>query len=355
MPFEVTTEKATCSKCGTEYSRRKGYFPVSYAILHKGIGYVPVCKDCIDNMYNGYLAQCNDPKRAVRQMCRKLDLFWSDSVYEIVSRKSSTRSMMTQYIAKLSSITYAGKSYDDTLSAEGTLWNFDLSLPNENDQVIREPTDKTSVSENEEEIDIPEDVIAFWGSGYSPAMYQELEQRRSYYTSKIANGAELDIGAELLIRQICNLELRIAQDSAQGRSIDKSVNALNSLVGSLNIKPKQRKGDDMEAELTNTPLGVWLYRYENKRPLPDIDDSLKDVNHIKKYVFTWMGHLCKMLGIKNGYTRMYEEEMARLRVEKPEYDDEDDESLIIDSYSESDSDDDSQDYPPQLEDSQEDD
>lgn len=59
------------------------------------------------------------------------------------------------------------------------------------------------------------------------------------------------------------------------------------------------------------------------------------VNHIKKYVFTWFGHVCKMLGVKNGYTRMYEEEINRLRVEKPEYEDEDDETLLVDAYSES--------------------
>ena len=48
-----------------------------------------------------------------------------------------------------------------------------------------------------------------------------------------------------------------------------------------------------------------------------------------------MGHVSKMLGLKNTYTRLYEQEIERLRVEKPEYEDEDDETLLIDSYSES--------------------
>ena len=69
MAIEVSSDKAVCTKCGTEYSRRKGYFPVSYALLHKGIGYIPVCKDCIDTMYNTYLSQCNNAEDAVRQVC----------------------------------------------------------------------------------------------------------------------------------------------------------------------------------------------------------------------------------------------------------------------------------------------
>lgn len=338
MAIEVNSERTICAKCGTAYGRRKGYFPVSYAVLHKGIGYIPVCKDCIDKMYNTYLAQCNDAKSAVRQMCRKLDLFWSENVYEIVSRKNSPRSMMTQYIAKINSVTYAGKSYDDTLSAEGTLWSFGVRRE-DGDDSVPEYTEPVSVRKSdipEEDIDIPDEVKAFWGSGYSPEMYQELEQRRQYLMSKFPGDVELDIGAEALIRQICALELDINRDRSAGRSVEKSVTALNALLGSANLKPVQKKQDDDEAGLTNTPLGVWLFRYENKRPLPEIDDDLKDVNGLKKYIFIWMGHLCKMLGLKNTYSQLYEEEVDRLRVEMPEYDGEDDESIMIHSFDKAD-------------------
>ena len=339
LSLELSSEKAVCYKCGAEFSRHKGYFPVSYALLHKGVGYIPVCKECIDTLYNSYLAQCNDAKNAVRQVCRKLDLYWSGNVFEIVSRKSTTRSMMTQYIAKINSITYAGKSYDDTLSEEGSLWNFAGSAEDKQNVFNEELELNDNVTaDNTDDVEIPESIVNFWGSGYPKSMYLELEKRRVSYISRLQNGNELDIGSESLVRQICILEVMIARDSAAGRSIDKNVNALNSLLGSLNLKPTQRRNEDAEAELSSTPLGVWLYRYENKRPLPEIDDQLKDVNHLKKYIFTWMGHICKMLGIKNGFTKLYEEEIERLRVDKPEYEDEDEEDLIINSYSESESD-----------------
>lgn len=327
MPLELSSDRAVCTRCGTEYSRRKGYFPVSYAILYKGICYIPVCKTCIDSMYNTYLSQCNDSKDAVRQMCRKLDLYWSDSVYEIVARKSTTRSMMTQYIAKINTVTYAGKSYDDTLSSEGTLWVFSPDIHHTVDDA--EPAASVVVEpEGPPAEEISEDVKAFWGAGYTSSMYIELEQRRSYWMARFPQDMELDVGTEALIRQICSLELDINRDRAAGRSVEKSVTALNQLLGSANLKPVQKKQDDVDAALASTPLGVWLYRYENKRPLPEIDDDLKDVNGIRKYVFTWMGHLCKMLGIKNAYSQMYEGEIARLRVDRPEYDGDDDEMFM---------------------------
>lgn len=336
MALEVSSDKVVCTKCGMGYSRRKGYFPVSYSLLHKGIGYIPVCKECIDNMYNGYLSQCNNAKDAVRQVCRKLDLYWSEKLYDVVSRTNTTRSMMTQYIAKTNSVTYAGKSYDDTLSEEGTLWSF---ISTNQNNTVSSCSDVEVQEEQKDEEKVPEEVIAFWGSGYSSSMYAELEQKKAYWISKFPNNTELDIGTEAIIKQICGLELDISRDRVEGRSVDKSINALNALLGSASLKPvQQKKNEDAESELSSTPLGVWLYRYENKRPLPEIDESLQDVSHIKKYIFTWLGHICKMVGLKNGYTKLYEEEISRLRVNKPEYEEEDDEDLLIDAYSESSSD-----------------
>lgn len=245
--------------------------------------------------------------------------------------------MMTQYIAKINSISYAGKSYDDTLSEEGTLWDFNrngaASTVGE-DESAKTTEAKDEKSEAAEEVDVPEDVIAFWGPGYQPDMYLDLEQRRSYWMSRFPDGVDIDIGTEAIIRQICSLELDINRDRAAGRAVDKSINALNTLLGSASLKPAQKK-DDASTNLQKNPMGVWLYKYENLRPLPDEDNESKS-NRIKKYIFTWMGHLCKMVGMKNGYTRMYEDEIERLRVERPEYKDEDDESLLINAYSDED-------------------
>lgn len=240
---------------------------------------------------------------------------------------------MSCYLSKAKQAQYAGKSYDDTLREEGLMWHF-MEAPEEKEEV-KEP--ELSIPEEAViEYDISDDTRMFWGPGYTDEMYYELEQRYKYWMSEFPEGSELDIGTKALIKQICSLELDINRDRVAGKPIDKSVNSLNTLLGSANLKPAQRKTDaDAENELMNTPLGVWLWRYENKRPLPEIDEDLKDINGIKKYVFTWMGHVSKMLGLKNTYTRLYEQEVERLRVEKPEYEDEDDETLLIDSYSES--------------------
>lgn len=334
MALEVESARAVCSKCGTDYSRQKGYFPVSYAVLHKGVGHTHVCRDCIDAIYNGYLSQCNNAKDAVRQVCRKLDLYWSESVYRQVEKKNTTRSMMTQYIAKVNSVTYAGKSYDDTLSEEGTLWNFVNNITVDS-EIFEEPTNDSGDITDECGVEVPKEVVAFWGLGYTPEMYEQLEQRREYWMSRLPD-TNIDIGTEALLRQICSLELDINRDRAAGRAVDKSVAALNTLLGSASLKPTQRK-DDSDSGLDATPFGVWIQRWENQRPIPEPDPELEDVDGIVRYISIWyFGHLCKMLGIKNSYCKLYEDELAKMRIERPEYDDEDDETMFNDIFGASD-------------------
>ena len=315
MAIELTNDRAICTRCGREYSRRKGYFATSYASNYKGIGYLSVCRTCVDALFEDYFKQCNDERNALRQLCRKLDLYWNDGIYDVAKRTSTTKTIVVQYLQKLTASVYAGKSYDDTLKEDGSMWGF---------------VNKT----DSEAFEVTDDIAAFWGSGYTPSMYKDLEQRREYWMSRMPEGTELDIGAEAIIRQICSLELDINRDRAAGKSVDKNISALNTLLGSASLKPAQKK-EDGGSSIESTPFGVWIKKIEDKRPVKEVDPELKDVDGIIKYVDIWVrGHLAKMLGKKNAYSKLYEEEIAKLRVEHPEFDDDDDETLFNDVYGE---------------------
>lgn len=330
--IEITSSKALCTKCGTQYGRRKGYFPVNYGLLYKGIGYMGICRTCIDELYMQYLDVCKDPKLAVRQMCRKFDIYWSDSVYEYVAKKNTSRSMMTSYLVRVNTNSHINKCYDDTLIEENKLWDFGDGKRIE--QIVQ--SNYQSEQTHSDDKLVEQSVIDYWGPGLSVDQYITLEQRRKYHLSRLAEERgvdenDIDLGTDMLIRQICNLEININTKQSENKDTNKDVSTLVDLLQKIDWKPAKK--EDVDAADAATPLGVWILRFENKRPLPEIDDDLKDVNGLKKYIFTWMGHLTKMLGIKGGYTKLYEEEVERLRVEKPEYDEEDDETLLSDFYS----------------------
>lgn len=322
--MELSTVNYICKRCGTAFSRSKGYFPICYGALYKGTGTLPYCRDCVDELYDEYAKEAS-PMDAARQVCRKLDLYWNQGLYAVVEKTRGTKSVMTAYLQRASQVKYAGLSYDDTLREEHSLWVWPRSY---NSVDVQEP-----VPDEEGIVDIPEDVIAFWGPGYKSKMYLDLEQRRKYWASKYPEGTTLSVGEEAIIRQICILEISINQDMAEGKSVDKSVNALNSLLGSMNLKPAQKK-TDADTNLDGVPFGVGIAWCEKYRPIPKPDPELEDVDGVVRYIEVWLkGHLSKMLGLKNAYSRMYEEEISKYTVEKPEYKDEDEETAFYDIFS----------------------
>ena len=292
--------------------------------MYRGSGYLPFCNDCLDRLFDYYKEIYKDERAAMRRICMKIDLYWNDSIYDMVERTAGVNSRIRNYIGKTNIIRYIDKTFDDTLEEE------DVNNTNAQPTKIDSGYEQEFVQQSpEEEIVIPEEIVLFWGPGYTPKMYLELEARRKFWISKYPGGYNFDIGEEALIRQICNLEIDINHDRAAGKSIDKNVNMLNTLLGSLNLKPTQKKNDESDADLENMPFGVGIRKWENTRPIPEPDPELKDVDNIVRYITVWfLGHLCHMVGIKNTYCKLYEEEMERLRVTAPEYEDEDDESLF---------------------------
>ena len=105
-----------------------------------------------------------------------------------------------------------------------------------------------------------------------------------------------------------------------------------------NITPKQNKTD-----LTNgvESFGQLIQKMEETRPAPDIDPELADVDKIGMYISVFLfGHLCKMLGIKNRYSKMYDEVTEALGYKKdippidsdePEEKDDDDDEYEVET------------------------
>lgn len=324
--FEIEPKSFICPRCSRAYGKRSGFFMRNYAPLYKGLGYISTCKNCVDSMFDEYFKACKDEKHAVRQMCRKLDLYWNESLFTRVMSKSVSRTVMSRYVSATNKTGFAGKGYDSTLSEEGTLWLFaEKSILEE-----RKEREKEAQEEKEKMEDIPPEVVAFWGVGLPRELYEELEQRKLYYLSKFPEGSELEIGSEILLRQICNLEVMISKDSAAGKAIDKNVNSLNALLGSLNLKPAQRK-EVGENAIDDTPMGVWIKRWETEEPVGDTDPELEDVDGIRRHTMTWFfGPLAKLFGVKNKYSRLFEEALEEFRVALPEFEG-DDEDLVYEA------------------------
>lgn len=313
-----TTQKFYCCRCGTSFSRRVGNFSVSHSSMYRGTGYLPMCNQCVDAMYEQYRAQFNDDRKAMKRICMKLDLYWNNDIYEMTEKAAGVHSRVRNYIGRTNIVRYLDKTYDNTVEEEEL----------ENSRVYGNST--FYVAKDTDEISqVDQETVDFWGAGYTPDFYDELNRRYNDWT----NGSDVtDPSERSLYRQICLLETIISRDGAQGKPVDKNVNVLNSLLGSMNLKPAQKKSES-DTELEKMPLGVGIQKWELSRPLPQTSKSKKDVRNTIKNITTWyLGHACKMVGLRNSYCKMYEDAMEELRVKHPEYDEEDDDTLLNDIF-----------------------
>lgn len=337
-PVKEQPDKFFCTRCGKAYTRQKGNFPGSQSPIWRGnSGHISVCRNCVEELYTHYRDALGDERAAIRRICLKFDIYWSERIYKMLNKTNTSNSRILSYISKSNLYQFAGKTYDDTLDEDA------MAEADKNAWVLRQtdsPSPECAEMFDGEEIEqIDQEVIDFWGPGLTPTMYMELEQRRKYWTSHLPAGVELGIGLEALIRQICNMEVDINRDRVAGKSVDKAIGTLNNLLGSAMLKPSQ-KAESSDGTTEKTPFGVWIKRWEDKRPIPEPDPEMKDVDGIVRYVEIWMkGHLSKMLGLKNAYSALYEKEISKRRVERPEFDEDDDETFFSDVFGEDNQDD----------------
>lgn len=326
-PPKEILDKYLCTRCGRIFKRQKQNFPSSQSLLFKGNrGYLSTCCHCVDELFAHYKNTLGDETAAMRRICMKFDIYWAPEIYAMVNKANTTNSRVRGYISKTNLYKYTGKTYDDTLDEEGaTVVLFpDVNTPSAGQDALTDDEAGEYVPDR--------DVVKFWGSGFPPETYSELDARYMKWTEDVVT--PIDSATEALYRQVCILEVMINKAASAGKPVESMINALNNVLSSLNVKPIQKKQDEaMDAPFDSVPFGVGIRMCENTRPIPKPDPRFDDVDGIVKYISVWfLGHLCKMLGIRNTYCKLYEQEIARMRVERPELEDEDDEEVFNDIF-----------------------
>lgn len=290
-----------CSRCGREYKQQRGNFPYNQSSLYDGNNhYSTICFTCVDELYIHYTNKLGTEEAAARRICSKLDLYFSPSVFEMCEKSNVEASRMGIYASKLGLVQYKNKTYDTTLDEE---------------------YDSESAENNST---VPVEIRQFFGDGFSDAEYRYLDGQYKGWTAQY----ECRLKAQQeLFKNLAFSQLNILHAQRDGKKVAEAMKAFQDLLGSAAIKPSQRNDNTFADQNT---FGTLIRKWEDTRPIPEPDPEWKDVDGIVHFITVYfIGHLCKMLGLKNRYARLYEAEMAKYRVERPEEDeDEDDETTF---------------------------
>lgn len=286
-----------CTCCPNKYRVQPQYFYKSFSPLyaHNG-GYLPVCRECCQNLYRHYLAVLGSSKEAAKRLCMKLDIYWDEVVFDSLCKDIDPADAFTKYMSGVNTQMRKNKTYDTTL-----------------DSVVAITPETTSASVGQKD-------RLEWGMAWED---EEIGYLKAQYNRWAQDYAIESRAQEVLVRDMCIMELQRdkairANDTA---SYQKLTEQYQKTLDRAELSPaKQRE----KVSAREKPLGVIIKEMEDEAPIPEPAPEFRDVDGVMRFITVYcIGHLLKMLGVKHRYAQMYEDEMNKYRVSPEEKDSED--------------------------------
>lgn len=311
----VQKRKYTCLYCGNEYVDTNYYN--SYSKFYSNTGKIPYCKQCIERFYQHYLEKytnegCLVPERkTIKRLCMILDVYFRDDVLRSAIKKvkdsTTETSLISQYMKIIQLYQYSRnkETYENTIAQE------------EKDGLVAIPI--SDISDVSDSRNVDENTIRFFGAGFNDNDYEFLKRE---YDDWVARHECKTKAQEEVFKRLCFKQLEILKATQRGEDTKDLDATFQKLLETAKLQPKQNAGD---TTADNQTFGTLIDKWENTRPLPEIDEELKDVDKIGLYIDTFFrGHTCRMLNIKNVFSNLYSYMMKKFTVNKPEYNSEDD-------------------------------
>lgn len=284
-----------CPRCGKRSTDiMKDFFASKSPMFEYGQS-IPVCRDCINELYQMYTLKYNDADFALRVLCANFDVYYSQTAADNTANLGEGR--FNEYLRRVSVATSKlYKNYADT---------------------IAEDMRRQSVVQHESVADehgVSEATVRLFGVGYEEDDYRYLQDQYDDWTKRYECKEK---SLEEMIKNICIMQLNIRKVAQSGADISKLIKSLNDTIAMANLKPVV--GSE---EKDAYSIGELIAQFEKEKPVEE-DPAFEDVDGIKKYVSTWFfGQLAKVFGKRNQYSDIYDDEMAKYTVTPPEHDDE---------------------------------
>lgn len=304
----MNNELIYCSHCGQWKSAATFY---SSKTSPDGIEHY-ACKECILNECTDYDKKNNirtDNRDKTIETFRRLNWYFDENVYNEQLQKLSEQTgekirstAVQQWIVICRSLNdYSQKTYKDSVFLIDDIEN----NPEEDVKIVQ----KTLRAAKKR-----------FGGSYSNEDLMFLENEYQDWITRYECNTKAQ---ETIFERLAFKKWEINKATKAGQNTKDLDKTYTDLLASINILPRQNADNGLDSSLT---FGQLIEQWESTKPIPDPDPEFADVNHIGKYIKTWFkGSLARSLGIDNGYSKEYDDELQKYTVKKQDYS-EDDES-----------------------------
>jgi len=307
-----------CPKCDN-WKRNTGFHTGFYKDARFKAGYFPICKECVQMLVEQRKRESDPPnetKESVMKVLELMDKPYYDEVYMNAvngvdnqkndpTNRKTYQSPFAVYITQIQSLPqYKGRKWKDS------------KFGSYEQRPVEEKFDESD--------EIFVNAKKHFGNEYSLHDLHFLETEYSDWCDRYECNSKAQ---EELFKNIAFTQLELHKARLNNESTDKLTATLQKLMETGDITPKQNKNDVTGGVES---YGQLIQKLEETRPVADIDPQFKDVDKIGLYISVYfLGHLCKMLGIKNKYSKMYDDYMRQYAATRPEFSiDEDSEDIF---------------------------
>lgn len=310
----TSPDKLHCMYCNNEYRIKEFYN--SDSELHRSIGKIPYCRSCLVKIYNKYLEKYrgleypNPDRRAVEKMCMTFDMYYSDEIFDIAIKNMEKDGkidapVVLSYFRFSKLKQYRDTDYDTTIHER-------YEIEKDKELKLSEPR---IIEGDEHRVETIETAIKIFGGGFDDDDYIYLMEQYNDWTARNECNTKAQ---ETVFKNICLTELQLLKATRTKQDTKDLSVQLQKWLDTGKLQPKQNSGDTVSDTQT---FGTLIDKWENTRPIPEVEESLKDVDGIKKYIdIFFKGGLAKSLGLNIEYTDEYDEYMENYTARKPEYD-----------------------------------
>jgi len=259
-----------CRVC-TKYKPQINFYEATNPMLDTN-GYMSICKDCSNKIYDDYYSIYNVLEVALQLTCQDLDIRFS-------------KEALTQTQSHIESLLSKGKKADRPLG----YYKSKLSSTNKSNERMESFRYKDSDDLNsiEDVIDenIDDDLVLFWGRGFDidDVIFLEAELSAWKQTHKCDNQAEIT-----LLREICIKILDIRKTREKKENVGGLQKELQDLLKTASLDPA--KANAASAGKSHDCFGIWVKDIEQFKPAEwfENQEKYKDMDgfipYIKNYI-----------------------------------------------------------------------
>lgn len=193
-------DEYVCCRCGSLLPTASFYKSISDTF--GGIGHLPICKTCLNDLYKKYKIQLMNPVQAIQRICMTFDIYFDEHIAQSCTRNDDA--VIGDYYKKMNLGQCRGKTFDTNIE-EGIF-----------DQAHVEEVPDDEPDEVPEQVIDPR-LVERWGEGLMYIDYLELEKHYKYLKSANPNG---DNNQEIFIIDLCYTKMQQMKAVREGRVDD---------------------------------------------------------------------------------------------------------------------------------------